>query len=483
MTCTDSMTSLLTRCLGIAYLIAGLPTLADDLDGRPNIVFILADDQRSDVLGCYGNELIKTPTLDRLAEQGARFENSFCEVPICAASRASTFTGLTQRTHGYNFGELPVPAKYLGTSYPTLLKGAGYRTGFAGKYGVNFASPGLKAQFDFFRGINRNPYLKEMPDGSIRHETDLCADAAIEFIKSTPADQPFCMSVNFNAAHAEDGDKRPGHHFQWPESANGLYEDVTIPDPPLSEEKFNQAMPPFLRSKSNLNTIRYFWRWDTPEKYQTNIRAYYRMISGIDHAVGRILACLKSQNLEENTIVIYTADNGFMMGDRRTAGKWNHFEQSLRVPLIIFDPRIPEAQRGKVIKPLVSNIDLASTLTEFAGIKVPEVHQGRSLVPHLQSSAPADWRDDLFFEHKFKHFNDWTGIRNSRYKFAVYHDEPDGPYECLYDLEKDPDELINLADHPEYRELRDKMQRRLDEYHATLTLAPAKSDTSGKEQD
>jgi len=460
--------------LGAACLTAMSPSVAAEEPDRPNILFLLADDQRSDVLGCYGNKLINTPTLDRLAKHGFRFENSFCEVPICAASRASTLTGLTQRTHGYNFGEFPVPTKFIKTSYPSLLKSAGYRIGFAGKYGVNFAKRGLREEFDFFRDIGRNPYLHKMPDGSIRHETDLCADAAIEFVESNPQDQPFCMSVSFNASHAEDGDKRPGHHFQWPESTNGMYEDITIPPPALADEKFNQAMPPFLKKSSNLNTVRYSWRWDTPDKYQANIRAYYRMISGIDHAVARVIDCLKKESLDQSTIIIYTADNGFMMGDRGTAGKWNHFEQSLRVPLLIYDPRTPEPNRGQVVDQLVSNLDLASTFAELAGVEIPEVHQGRSLVPLLQSSPPTEWRTDLFFEHKFRHFNDWTGIRDHRFKFAIYHDEPDGPYECLYDLEKDPHELVNLADHPEFREIRSKMLKRLETYHENLPLAPAK---------
>ena len=467
-----SLFTIFAPLVGAAALLANATSSAATKGTPPNIIFLLADDQRSDVLGCYGNDLIKTPTLDKLAAEGVRFTNSFCQVPICAASRASIFSGLTQHSHGYNFGELPVPAEYIKTSYPALLKDAGYRIGFAGKYGMKFARPGLQPQFDFFKGINRTPYLHKMPDGSKRHETDLCADAAIEFIESTPKDKPFCMSVSFNASHAEDGDKRPGYHFQWPESTDGMYEDITIPAPRLANEKFNKAMPPFLREKSNLNTLRYYWRWDTPEKYQTNIRAYYRMISGIDNAIARILKTLEDKGLDENTIVIYSADNGFMLGDRGTAGKWNHYEQSLNVPLIIYDPRLADDKRGRVIDQLVSNIDFAPTFSDFAGIKPSEVHQGLSLVPLIEGESAPDWRTDIFVEHKFKSFNDWRGVRGERYKFAVYHEEKDGPYECLYDLEKDPDELVNLANNPEYKELRTKMLRRLKSYQDELPLAP-----------
>jgi len=439
--------------------------------GKPNIIFFLADDQRDDVLGCYGNDVIQTPTIDKLAAEGVRFENVFCEVPICAASRSTLFTGLSQRTHGYNFGEPKVSAEHMATSYPMVLKGAGYRIGFAGKYGMAFAKPGLKPEFDFFKAINRNPYLKKMPDGSLRHETDLCADAAIEFIKANPKDTPFCMSVSFNASHAEDKDRRPGFHFQWPESADGLYEDVEMPEPNLADDKYFKAMPPFLQDVKELSRERFFWRWDTPEKYQINMRAYYRMISGIDNAISRVLETLKAQGLDGNTIIVYSADNGYLMGDRGTAGKWNHYEQSLRIPLVIHDPRLPENQRGRVVRELVNNIDMAPTFVDMAGVEVPAVYQGRSLVPLVEDKTISDWREDTFCEHLFNRYNNWHGVRGKRYKYAVYYDDA---HECLYDLEKDPTELVNLAANPEYAAIKMRLSKRLDRYLAEYPKAPGK---------
>jgi len=443
---------------------------------KPNIIFLLADDQRNDVLGSYGNNLIQTPTLDRLAAEGVRFENAFCEVPICAASRATLFTGLSQRTHGFNFGEPKVPTKYMETSYPMVLKDAGYRIGFAGKYGMAFAAPGMKDQFDFFEPIGRNPYLKEMPDGSLRHETDLCVDAGIKFIESNSADTPFCLSISFNASHAEDGDKRPGFHFQWPESADGLYKGIDMPTPNLADEIYFKAMPQFLQDEDELSRARYFWRWDTPEKYQTNMRAYYKMITGIDNAIARLLETLKDKGLDQNTIIVYSADNGYMMGDRGTAGKWNHYEQSLRVPLIIYDPRLPEKQRGRVVTELVNSIDMAPTFVEMAGAEIPSVYQGRSLAPLIQGEAAADWPEDIFVEHMFNRYNDWHGVRDKQYKYAVYYDDD---YECLYDLEKDPTELENLIANPEYDAVRKRLAKRLDEY---LTAYPKALGNSANEK-
>ncbi|MDD2600428.1 MAG: sulfatase [Kiritimatiellae bacterium] len=454
-------------------MLAGVCAQAID---RPNIIFFLADDQRSDVLGCYGNQLIKTPTIDRLAAEGVRFENSFCETPICAASRATIFSGLSQRTHGYNFGEPTVDSKYIAVSYPMVLKTAGYRIGFAGKYGMSFAKPGLKGEFDFFKEINRSPYLHKMADGTLRHETDLCSDAAIEFIKSTPEETPFCMSVSFNATHAEDNDHRPGHHFQWPDSTDGMYEDIEIPAPRLGDEKYFKALPAFMQDVKELGRERWYWRWDTPEKYQTNMRAYYRMLSGIDKAVARVLDELKAKGLHQNTIIIYSADNGLLLGDRGIAGKWNHYEQSLRVPLIVYDPRLPREQRGRALPELVSNLDLAPTFVDLAGEKIPEQYQGRSLVPLMHGTPGSEWRKDIYCEHKFKRYNNWYGVRGKRYKFAVYYAEPGGAYECLFDLEKDPTELVNLAANPECAPIRKQMAERLDHYLKSYPDARAASE-------
>ncbi|WP_404305500.1 sulfatase family protein [Neorhodopirellula lusitana] len=452
-------------CLLVIQLIQAASSTA----AQPNIIFLLTDDQRNDVLGCYGNALIQTPTIDKLAAEGVRFDNAFCEVPICAASRSTLFTGLSQRTHGYNFGQPKVSAEHMATAYPMVLKGAGYRIGFAGKYGMSFVKPGMPKQFDFFKSINRNPYLKKMPDGTTRHETDLCVDAGIDFIEANPEGKPFCLSLSFNACHAEDGDHRPGFHFQWPESTDGMYEDLEIPQPKLADEKYFKAMPEFLQDEKELSRLRYFWRWDTPEKYQTNMRAYYRMATGIDNAIARLQDALKAAGQDQNTIIVYSADNGYLMGDRGTAGKWNHYEQSLRIPLIVYDPRLPESQRGRVVEELVSNIDMAATFVDMAGVEVPGIYQGQSLVPLVQGETVDDWREDFFCEHLFRLYNNWHGVRGKRYKYAVYYD--DG-YECLFDLERDPTELVNLADNPEYASVRAEMAKRLDNYLDDYPQAP-----------
>jgi len=431
---------------------------------RPNILFFLIDDQRNDTLGCAGHPILKTPVVDSLAARGVRFVNTFVTTSICAASRASIFTGLYERTHRFTFGTPPILEEHAAASYPTLLRKAGYRTGFLGKFGVQVPAGAKEEMFDSFQPMGRSPYLKKQADGSERHETELSCDRAIEFLRAGPRDQPFCLSVSFNAVHAEDGDKKD--HFPWPKAVDGMYDDVTVPPPRLSEPEVFESQPQFL--KNSLNRQRFFWRWDTPEKYQKNIRAYFRMISGVDQAIGRVLKALQEQGLADNTIVIYTGDNGYYMGQRGFAGKWSHYEESLRVPLIVYDPRLPESKRGKLADAMALNIDLPATMLDLAGVAVPEHYRGRSLAPLLAGRTPADWRTDFFCEHLMdnKGIPKWEGIRGPRYVYARYF-EQQPLYEFLHDLKTDPDQLKNLAADPACADVLTQMRTRCDELRDT----------------
>lgn len=432
----------------------------------PNILFFLSDDHRHDILGAAGHPFLQTPTIDKMAAEGVRFQNMFVTTSICAASRASLLTGLYERTHGYTFGEPPVSRSHFESSYPAVLRDQGYRTGMIGKLGVNFESGAVNRMFDFYMPVGRNPYFHEMPDGSKRHETDLCGDHAIDFLKTNGEDQPFCLSVSFNASHAEDSDKRPGiGHFPWPPSTDGLYEDLQMPRPRLDDPEVFENQPKFLRE--SMNRVRYYWRWDTPEKYQTNMRAYFRMLTGIDKAMGRVLDTLEERGMADNTIVVFSGDNGYYMGERGFAGKWSHYEESLRVPLVIYDPRLPEGQRGRVVDPMVLNIDLPTTMLDWAGAPIPEIHQGRSLAPLVAGEEPDDWREDFFCEHHMDHpqIPKWEGVRHDRYVYARYYEED---YEFLHDLKEDPDQLKNFRDDPAYENtlnaLRDRCDALIEKY-------------------
>lgn len=435
--------------------LAGLSGWRCAAPKHANIIFFLIDDQRNDTLGCR-HPIIKTPVIDRLVARGVRFENAFVTTSICAASRASIFTGLTERTHGYTFGKPPVPEKFASASYPALLRQAGYRTGLFGKYGVKMeAAP--DTLFTDFAARDR-PYLR---DG--RHIDEVNTERALEFLDDCGPDQPFCLSVNFSSAHAEDRDRTPGRKGHYPviSAAKTMYQDTEIPPPRLNDPAIFENMPDFL--KKSLNRQRYFWRWDTPEKYQQNMRAYFAMLSGVDYMMGKILDKLEAQGRAENTVIIYAGDNGYYMGDRGFAGKWSHFEESLRVPLFIYDPRLPESKRGRTLPSMALNIDIPATILDLAGITPPAHYQGSSLAPWLRDKTVANWRTDFFCEHLMEHpaLPKWEGVRDQRYVYARYFGQ-NPVYEFLHDLQEDPDQLTNFATDEKYQEILQQMRERCD---------------------
>ena len=404
-------------------LVAAAP-LTGTVVAEPHIVFFLADDQRFNLMRCAGHPIIQTPTMDRLAAEGVRFSNAFVTTSICAASRASFFTGLHERTHRYTFGTPPVAEPFVRESYPVVLRNAGYQTAFVGKFGVRVRSDLRAEMFDYFEPLNRNPYFKKQARGSERHISQLAGDRAIAFLRSRDATKPFCLSVSFNAPHAEDSDK--ANHYPSPKVVAEFYDDVIFPAPELSDPDIFASQPEFLRK--SMNRDRWFWRWDTPEKYQKNIRDYYRMISGIDHVMGRVLSAIEELDLSDNTVVIFVGDNGYYAGARGFAGKWSHYEESLRVPMIIMDRRLPAERRGRIVNATVLNIDVTATIVDLAGQPVPSGYQGTSLIPWVKGDGVGSWRTDFFCEHLFenKSIPKWEGVRHNRWVYARYFEQQPG---------------------------------------------------------
>ena len=443
---------------------------AADHPKPPNILFILVDDQRNDTLGCAGHPVIETPNIDHLAAEGIRFENAFVTTPICMSSRATIFTGLTETGHGFTGGgppAIPVQAMDVETSFPSLLRKAGYRNGFYGKQHVKFSegeNVAMKQMFHDHRIYRGGPHFVKMPDGSKRHCDDLVGDHAVDFIRSQPEDQPLFLYMSFNIAHARDSDHRPGiGHYPWPASADDLYENIEPAKPHLGDPGFFEMQPEFM--KDSMNRDRWFWRWDTPEKYRTNMRAYYRMLTGMDAIIGRVMTELKTRGLADNTVVIYTADNGLFMGNRGFAGKWIHYEESLRVPLIIHDPRPDKVGKGLVSSAMALNLDLPPTFLNLAGLPVPGKYQGKSLTPLFHGETPSDWRGEFFCEHHSSNprIPEWLGIRGKRYTYARYVKESPA-VEILHDLEQDPDQLKNIAHDPRQADLLKRMSQLADQY-------------------
>jgi len=441
---------------------------------QPNILFLLTDNHRWDQMGCAGNPIIRTPNIDKLAGNGARFTNAFVTTSICAASRASILTGLYRRTHRFSFYTPPLGTEFTDISYPALLKAAGYHTGFIAKFGiesdgqlqVESKNETIRKMFDHFDNFEHwgkfkgspKGYFVSQPDGTKRHLTDVTGDKVINFLQDCSTDKPWCLSVSFNAAHAQDDDPR---QYIWPEAVDHLYKDVVIPEPVNSDVAFFEALPKFLRQSENRK--RWYLRFDTPEKYQRMIKGMYRMVSGVDMVIGRIRDELKRLGMAENTIIIFAGDNGMFFGERGLSDCWLMYEESIRIPLIIYDPRANKKLRGGTTDEIALNVDISPTILELAGVKVPEKIQGRSLVQLTAGKMP-EWRTDFFYEHlsEFPKIPKSEGVRTQRFKYIRYFEQKP-IYEELYDLKKDAHEKHNLVDKPAYAEKLQELRKRCDE--------------------
>ncbi len=427
---------------------------------KPNIIFILTDDQRWDALGYAGNDIIQTPEMDTLARQGTYFSHAMVSTPICSASRASIFTGLYERTHRYSFQTGPIRDQYMAQAYPRLLKAAGYYTGFFGKFGVNYSAK--NSLFDVFEDYDRNGrfpdrrgyYYKEL-NGKKVHLTRYTGEKALDFMAQAPADQPFCLSLSFSAPHAHDNAE---DQYFWQATSDHLYQDMTMPGPKLGEDAHFNALPRPVRE--GFNRTRWHWRYDTPEKYQHSVKGYYRMIHGIDLEIGKIRAQLKERGLDQNTVIILMGDNGYFLGERQLAGKWLMYDNSVRVPLIVYDPR---GTQHKDVTDMALNVDVPCTILDLAGIERPETYHGKSLMPLVSGQQPSLSRDTALIEHlwEFENIPPSEGIRTAQWKYFRYVN--DKSEEALYNLVDDPQEIRNLAGVTQYRDILADIRTQCDE--------------------
>jgi len=424
---------------------------------QPNIIFLLTDDQRADTMGCAGNPIIQTPNMDALAANGVRFTNAFVTTSICASSRASIFTGQWTRCHGINdFGTHFTP-EALAQTYPMLLSQAGYRIGFIGKYGVGPKRDLPIDKYDYWKGFaGQGRYENKDEDGNYKHLTQIMGEQAIDFLQDCSEEQPFCLSVSFKAPHVQDSDPR---QFIYDRAYENLYSDVIIPTPETIDRRYFDALPEFLRTSEARR--RWKIRFPNPEKFQESVKAYYRLITGVDVVIGKIRDQLKQLKLDDNTVIMLIGDNGFYLGEYGLAGKWYPHELSIRVPLVVYDPRAPKKRHGLVLDKMALNVDIAPTILELAHLKVPQQMQGRSLVPLLKGRKPR-WRTEFFYEHLFEHktIPKSEALRTERFKYLRY---VDYDYEELYDLENDPTETINLAKDEKYQETLNSLRKRCNE--------------------
>ena len=427
---------------------------------RPNIIFILTDDQRWSALGYAGNPIIQTPEMDKLAESGTYFRNAIVTTPICSASRSSIFSGVHERTHKYTFQTGPIRSEFMEVAYPRLLKEAGYYTGFYGKFGVNF--PGKEKMFDLIEDYDRNGsfpdrrgyYYKKLGEDTV-HLTRYTGQRALDFIENAPSNKPFCLSLSFSAPHAHDN--APEQYF-WQEEPGKLYQDMEMPKADISDDKYFNALP--LPVREGFNRLRWTWRYDTPEKYQHSVKGYYRMIYGIDLEIAKIRKKLQQKGLDENTVIILMGDNGQFLGERQLAGKWLMYDNSVRVPLIVYDPRV---KKHKDMDIMALNIDVPATILDLAGVEIPNAYQGKSLVPVVAGTQNSLGRDTVLIEHlwEFENIPPSEGVRTSEWKYMRYMNDKSS--EELYNLKDDPKEINNLANKAEYKNVLKEFRRKNDE--------------------
>ncbi len=458
------------------------PGCAPRESARPNLLVLLSDDQRWDTLGCMGNSIIETPHLDALARRGTLFRQAFVTTSICPTSRASILTGLSAGHHGVFDFETSLSPAHLDQSYPTLLRQQGYETAFIGKWGIdaNRRGPLVEAAglFDYWAGAGWNDnYWHEARCryvvasgrvGSAQNECDCPPDAYgvagprarigkanqreplhlvtqilprrfADFLDTRDASRPFCASISFKAPHVPSEDWDPRHA--------DLYRDVEIP----LRENFalvpDPALPLALRhSYSAFGAV----LMQGAEDVQRGLRNLYRQVSGLDFAVGEVLRALAERDLADDTVVLFTSDNGQLIGEHGLWGKFLMFEESIRVPLLVCDPRRSRPLRRRESNAMVLNVDVAPTLCELAGAPVPSGLDGRSLLPLLRGEADS-LRDEWFYEHLFRTSRyaiaRSEGIRTPRWKyFRLLDAEP--VREMLFDLEADPYETRDLAQEP-----------------------------------
>ncbi len=424
---------------------------------KPNILFILADDHRWDMLGKY-HPIIKTPNLDKLANKGTVFKNAFVTTPICATSRVSILSGLTERTHDFTFGRPKTGAIESSNMYPNVVKNSGYSTAFVGKYEIGISGDNAE-RFDFFKPLLQAKTVEYK--GQTLPQTYYIAELAKEFIdQSKDSGAPWTMAVNFWDPHAHDKDQVDQYHY--PQEFSDMYEDVTIPPAKFSDDATFNALPEFLQE--SIGRVRWQYRYSTPEMYQKMVKRYYRAISGVDKAVGMIYEKLEQSGMADNTVIIYMGDNGYNLNERQLAGKWFGWEEDLRVPLIVYDPRNAKSH-GKEIFEMALNIDIPSTIVDLAGAAEPSTYQGESLTPLLNDQANIDWRDEFFFEHMYQpkrvSIPPTVGLRTKEWKYVDFYKND---FQQLFDLKNDPEEKINLIDSPDHQELVKKLSDRVDYY-------------------
>jgi N-acetylglucosamine-6-sulfatase len=436
------------------------PTPARQLSGavqRPNIVFILVDDLRWDELGITGHPFIKTPNIDRIGKEGVLFRNAFMTTPLCSPSRASFLTGQYAHTHGITDNVDRSAASHGLVTFPRLLQQAGYETAFIGKWHMgndDTPRPGftrwvsLKGQGSYYDPSINEDGRQVRPTG---YTTDILTRYAVDFVRRRH-EQPFCVYLAHKAIHPEvtqnnDGsiDLSQAELFLPAERHKNLYAGEHIPHRP-NYERAPEDKPALQRRISNLPPL-----GKATATSDETILGRQRSIAAIEEGTGEILKALSDTGQLDNTVIVFTSDNGYFYGEHGlSAERRLAYEESIRMPLLIRYPGTIKA--GAKRDEFALNIDLAPTLLELAGVKAPQTIEGRSLVPVLSGRQGASWRTSFLIEYYsdtvFPRISKmgYKAVRTGRWKY-IHYLELDGMDE-FYDLARDPYELRNIINDP-----------------------------------
>jgi arylsulfatase A-like enzyme len=479
------MTRTTTRLIVlIAFAVLATTGRAAERD-RPNILFVFADDHAYQAIGAYGSVINETPNIDRIAREGMRFDRCLVTNSICGPSRAVILTGKYSHRNGYfQNGNVFDGAQ---RTFPKLLGAAGYQTAVIGKWHLRSDPTGFD-HWDVL--IGQGPYYNPpmIANGTkvkrIGYTTDIITDLALDWLKERDAERPFMLMVQHKAPHRN-----------WQPGPDHLttYDDVTIPEPPtLFDDLATRSSAAYTSDMSIAKTLtRFDLKLDPPKnlteaqraawdaaygpkntafeaanltgddlvrwKYQRYLKDYLRCIASVDDNVGRLLAYLDETGLAENTIVIYCSDQGFYLGEHGWFDKRWMYEESLRTPLLVRWPGV--VTPGGSSDRIVSNLDLAETFLEAAGVEVPDDMQGRSLVPLLRGRIPDDWRRTFYYHYyEFpgahsvqRHY----GVCDERYKLLYFYHLDEWE---LYDRHEDPHELNNVYGDALYANVIDRLK-------------------------
>lgn len=436
---------------------------------RPNILVLMTDDQTYKSIHAMGNNQVLSPNMDKLVMQGVTFTNHYATTSISMASRACLMTGMYEYKTGCNFDHGPLAPEKFEKSYPVLLRKAGYYTGFGGKLGFAVTnsmslSPDFgnkdeylpSKDFDSWAGVGHLIYYPTIKNTPLKkyaskypHLTRALGAYAMDFLdKASTKNKPFCLSIYFKSPHniltPDSKFKEIYADTKFAKPANFGFIGDTVPKQALIGRQYTQYFPHYTST------------------YESNFRKYYQLVYGVDYVIGELRNKLKQLGMEENTIIIFTSDNGFSMGSHALYAKLLPYEECSKVPLIIYDPK-NTSHSGMQSRSLTANVDVTSTILDYAGVKQPENMDGESLVPIVNNPAKS-------VRFSLPSINTWgapqeqalsINTKNWKYTYWGFAEGMD-IVETLYNKKKDPMELHNLAKDPKYKIMLNKMRNLYD---------------------